>query len=166
MDRGTYSQSIRQAGRPIRVEAVMRCMRAIVAGTVAALASSASVAADDASLLKQAQEIFRPLLKHESASETWEAKERIALGRRLFFDPRITVDGNVSCATCHQPALYGVDGLSKSIGVQQRPASAQRADRPEFGCQHHRPLAGRSREFSRTRPSRHWDLRSPMVSLT
>jgi len=38
----------------------------------------------------------------------------------LFFDPRWTLEGNVSCATCHQPALYGTDALPKSIGVQHR----------------------------------------------
>ncbi len=29
---------------------------------------------------------------------------RWALGRALFFDPRLSIDGNVSCATCHLPA--------------------------------------------------------------
>jgi cytochrome c peroxidase len=99
----------------------MRYVRAIVAGTVAVLASSASAAADDAALLKEAQELFQPLPKDTSASGTGAMKDRITLGRLLFFDPRITVDGNVSCATCHQPALYGTDGLSTSIGVKQRP---------------------------------------------
>src|SRR5262249_53367499 len=111
----------RHAGRPIRVEGVMRCMRAIVAGSVAALASFASVAADDAALLKLAQYIFQPLPKGIGAPGIGAIKDQIALGRRLFFDPRITVDGNVSCATCHSPALYGTDGLPRSIGVQQRP---------------------------------------------
>src|SRR5262249_19852939 len=32
-----------------------------------------------------------------------------------------TVDADVSCSSCHQPARYGTDGLSKSIGVKQRP---------------------------------------------
>jgi cytochrome c peroxidase len=107
--------------RPIQVERVMKCACAIVAGNIAVLAISVTVAADDASVLKQAQQIFRPLPKETSAPATQEMKERIALGRVLFFDPRITVDGNVSCSTCHLPALYGADGLSKSIGVQQRP---------------------------------------------
>jgi cytochrome c peroxidase len=44
----------------------------------------------------------------------------VALGWMLFFDPRWTLEGNVSCATCHQPALYGTDALAKSIGVQHR----------------------------------------------
>jgi cytochrome c peroxidase len=39
----------------------------------------------------------------------------------LFFDPRFTIDANMSCATCHQPGLYGTDGLPRSIGVRQRP---------------------------------------------
>ncbi len=29
---------------------------------------------------------------------------RWALGRDLFFDPRLSIDGNVSCATCHIPS--------------------------------------------------------------
>ncbi|MGQ0674949.1 MAG: cytochrome-c peroxidase [Rhodospirillales bacterium] len=32
------------------------------------------------------------------------APEKIALGRMLFFDPRLSVDGRMSCATCHDPA--------------------------------------------------------------
>ena len=30
---------------------------------------------------------------------------RIALGKALYFDPRLSGDGNMSCATCHNPAL-------------------------------------------------------------
>jgi len=45
---------------------------------------------------------------------------RVTLGRLLFFDPRISLDGTVSCARCHQPALYGTDGLAFPRGVQDR----------------------------------------------
>ena len=38
----------------------------------------------------------------------------------LFFDPQLTIDGNVSGATCHQSALYGTDALARSIGIRQR----------------------------------------------
>jgi cytochrome c peroxidase len=48
-------------------------------------------------------------------------RELADLGRLLFFDPRLTVDADLSCSSCHQPARYGTDGLSKSIGVRQRP---------------------------------------------
>src|SRR5262249_46412609 len=47
--------------------------------------------------------------------------ERVGLGRLLFFDPRRRVDADLICSSCHQPARYGTDGLSKSIGVKQRP---------------------------------------------
>lgn len=38
----------------------------------------------------------------------------------LFFDPRISLDGTVSCSKCHQPGLYGTDALAKPIGVKDR----------------------------------------------
>src|SRR6266851_2901783 len=77
--------------------------------------------AHDAALLKQAQEIFQPLPKDLASAEFPITKERVELGRSLFFDPRLTIDGNMSCSSCHQPAFYGTDARPKSIGVQQRP---------------------------------------------
>lgn len=38
------------------------------------------------------------------------------LGRLLFFDPRLSKSGWISCATCHNPALAWGDGLPKGIG--------------------------------------------------
>lgn len=35
--------------------------------------------------------------------------EAIALGEKLFFDPRLSRDGRVSCASCHQPAQAWTD---------------------------------------------------------
>ncbi len=42
------------------------------------------------------------------------------LGRKLFFDPRLSSDGTVSCATCHLPELAFTDGKTKSEGVAGR----------------------------------------------
>jgi cytochrome c peroxidase len=42
--------------------------------------------------------------------------ENIALGQKLFFDPRLSGSGVISCATCHNPALGWSDGLPKGIG--------------------------------------------------
>jgi cytochrome c peroxidase len=80
-----------------------------------------TVAEDEAELLKRAQELFQPLPKDMATPEFPVTKERADLGRKLFFDPRLTVDGSMSCASCHQPALYGTDALPTSIGVRQRP---------------------------------------------
>ena len=40
----------------------------------------------------------------------------IAFGRALFFDPRLSLSGAVSCATCHPPERAWTDGLPRSRG--------------------------------------------------
>lgn len=42
---------------------------------------------------------------------------KVALGRRLFRDPRLSRDGQVSCASCHVVAEGGDDGLPRSVGI-------------------------------------------------
>jgi len=93
----------------------------IVANAIAALVACAAVAADDAALLAEAQQVLQPMPKEMSTANAPTTRERVMLGRMLFFDPRLTADSNVSCATCHQPALYGTDARPTSIGVKQRP---------------------------------------------
>ncbi len=41
----------------------------------------------------------------------------VELGRYLFYDPILSVDSTVSCATCHKQELYFTDGLALSEGV-------------------------------------------------
>jgi cytochrome c peroxidase len=43
-------------------------------------------------------------------------REKIALGKVLFFDPRLSESGAIACVTCHNPALGWQDGLGKGIG--------------------------------------------------
>jgi cytochrome c peroxidase len=74
----------------------------------------------DTDLLKQAQALFQPLPRDMGTPEFPITPERVDLGRKLFFDPRISVDGTVSCARCHQPALYGTDGLAKPRGAHDK----------------------------------------------
>jgi len=42
--------------------------------------------------------------------------ERVALGKQLYFEPRLSKDGKISCHTCHLLAKGGVDGIPTSIG--------------------------------------------------
>ena len=42
----------------------------------------------------------------------------IAFGRALFFDPRLSLSGAVSCASCHPPDRAWTDGLPRSRGHQ------------------------------------------------
>ena len=41
----------------------------------------------------------------------------VALGRRLFFDPRLSAGGKVSCASCHVPARGFQDGRATAVGL-------------------------------------------------
>jgi len=48
-------------------------------------------------------------------------EESVALGRRLFHDPRLSGTNTVSCATCHQPRLAFTDGRRTGVGVSGKP---------------------------------------------
>jgi len=43
-----------------------------------------------------------------------------ALGEKLFFDPRLSGDGTVACATCHDPVRAFTDNRPVSIGINGR----------------------------------------------
>ena len=43
--------------------------------------------------------------------------QQIDLGRYLFFDPLLSRDGTISCATCHKPDKGFADGLDRSVGI-------------------------------------------------
>ena len=45
------------------------------------------------------------------------SKAKIELGRKLYFDARLSRDGTVSCATCHDPDRGFSDGRSVSAGI-------------------------------------------------
>lgn len=49
-----------------------------------------------------------------------QTASKIELGRRLFFDKRLSLDGSVACATCHDPQLGFADGKSVAEGVAQK----------------------------------------------
>lgn len=44
--------------------------------------------------------------------------DTIALGRRLFYDKRVSVDSTLSCSSCHDPQSYFTDGKNVSTGVR------------------------------------------------
>ena len=44
--------------------------------------------------------------------------EKIELGKKLYFDPRLSVDGNISCATCHHPTFGFSNGAPVAAGFQ------------------------------------------------
>jgi cytochrome c peroxidase len=50
-------------------------------------------------------------------SDNPQTPEKIALGQKLFFDGRLSADGTIACATCHDPARAFTDGRPTSIGI-------------------------------------------------
>jgi cytochrome c peroxidase len=44
------------------------------------------------------------------------SEAKVALGKRLFSDPRLSASGRHSCESCHSPALAFTDGLARSRG--------------------------------------------------
>ncbi len=47
--------------------------------------------------------------------------EKIQLGKKLYFDPRLSKSGIISCNTCHNLGLGGVDGVPTSVGHRWEP---------------------------------------------
>jgi cytochrome c peroxidase len=45
---------------------------------------------------------------------------KIELGRQLFFDPRLSADGSISCASCHNPKFAFTDGRKTAEGIGRR----------------------------------------------
>jgi len=53
-----------------------------------------------------------------------ESKKIEELGRDLFYDTRLSIDNQMSCATCHNPKLDWVDGLAQSLEGNSRRSMA------------------------------------------
>jgi cytochrome c peroxidase len=45
------------------------------------------------------------------------SEEKIELGKMLFFDPRLSMDGTISCNSCHNVMFHGGDGRPVGAGI-------------------------------------------------
>lgn len=80
------------------------------------LGSLSSGADSDSETMKRAQQFFHPLPKIMDSDQNPVTSEKVRLGKLLFYESRISIDGTVNCAKCHPVSLYAADGLRKSIG--------------------------------------------------
>src|SRR5215470_4572050 len=48
--------------------------------------------------------------------ENPQAPGKVHLGRKLFFDTRLSADDSISCATCHDPRRGFSDGRPRALG--------------------------------------------------
>jgi cytochrome c peroxidase len=60
-------------------------------------------------------DLFAPIPEDNPITE-----ERVALGRLLFFDPLLSIDGSTSCSSCHRPDQAFSDSVRFSRGVYGR----------------------------------------------
>jgi len=127
---------IPEKGKPVAEAALAKIEHAVERGTMPPLEyrllhwNGGLGAAEKADLLAWVQGIrareyatgdAAPDLQHEPVQPLPLRVEldarKVALGRKLYHDPRLSVDGTVSCATCHDLARGGTDRLKLSKGV-------------------------------------------------
>jgi cytochrome c peroxidase len=60
-------------------------------------------------------DLYRP-----APEENPLTQERVELGRKLFFDKRLSQDSTVACATCHDPKRAFTDGRPSAVGIEGR----------------------------------------------
>ncbi|MFM1877072.1 MAG: hypothetical protein RL266_2809 [Bacteroidota bacterium] len=70
----------------------------------------------DAQVAEKAKKIFQPLAAVAENPENSVTPEKVKLGKVLYFDKRLSKEGNISCNSCHNLATGGVDNLSFSPG--------------------------------------------------
>jgi len=71
---------------------------------------------------KSLQQVGAPveMTREKIPADNPQTPAKISLGQRLFFDRRLSVDGTVSCSTCHDPALAFTDRKPTSVGIKGR----------------------------------------------
>ncbi len=76
----------------------------------------AFAASGDQDLMNRANQIFGPLPPTMTSDQNPITPAKVKLGKVLFYELRISIDGTVSCAKCHPVSLYAADGLKKARG--------------------------------------------------
>ena len=67
-------------------------------------------------LLARANLVFKPLPTEAPSAENPVTEAKIELGKRLYFDQRLSKSGKLSCDSCHSLESHGVDNLATSPG--------------------------------------------------
>lgn len=92
-----------------------RLVRKLCVAAIAILVSSQAGAEDD--LMKAARRTFKPIPSVVPAvKDNPVTHEKVELGKMLFFDPRISASGIISCNNCHNLGTGGVDAGPTSVG--------------------------------------------------
>ena len=82
---------------------------------VAAVPCAAAAATEDAKLREMASEMFGRI---EAVPATKVNTPEAALGRALFWDTRVSLDGKTACASCHPAEDFGADRRRGSVDAR------------------------------------------------
>ncbi|HHW4064735.1 TPA: cytochrome c peroxidase, partial [Campylobacter coli] len=55
------------------------------------------------------------ILKANGVKATEFTLDKVELGKKLYFEPRLSKSGIISCNTCHNLGLGGADGISAAV---------------------------------------------------
>ena len=95
---------------------------AVAATAAEALSAARALAADPLAQPRSLAQTGVPIEATRAAipADNPQTPEKIALGQKLFFDPRLSADGTVACSTCHDPKLAFTDRKPASVGIRGR----------------------------------------------
>jgi len=90
----------------------MKCKTLVAALLLAGVSSASSAASDEPIQVIKPAKVSNPAM--------------VELGKKLYFDPRLSKSGFISCNSCHNLSMGGTDNLKTSIGDhwQQGPINA------------------------------------------
>jgi cytochrome c peroxidase len=93
----------------------------VLAGTTARYAPAHAAGADRSLALQEYAKNYARPAAIPFPSDNAHTPEREALGKSLFFDPRLSGSNEISCASCHDPARSWGDGLPRAVGFTKTP---------------------------------------------
>lgn len=74
-----------------------------------------------------------PPLEADPSNRVSGSAAAIGLGRALFFDARLSRDGSLSCAACHDPGRGWTDGRARAVGAARLDRNTQSVHDVRFG---------------------------------
>ena len=108
--------------RAFSIAAAIAAVAAALYGWQTRIAAPAPWTDDELSILQSLWIGSLPPLPADPSNAVADNVEAARFGQQLFFDTRLSSNGGIACATCHQPERRFTDGLPKgqAIGTSKR----------------------------------------------